>query len=63
VAVPTWLLRPVPYLHTIMTTSMRVSNAKARLELGWAPAVPTYREGIPLVVSANNATVATSGHE
>jgi hypothetical protein len=46
-----------------MTTSMRVSNAKARLELGWAPAVPTYREGIPLVVSANNATVATSGHE
>jgi nucleoside-diphosphate-sugar epimerase len=47
--VPTWLLRAIPYLHTIMTTSMRVSNAKARRELGWAPAVSTYREGIPLV--------------
>ena len=51
--VPGWLLRAIPYLHTIMTTSMRVSNAKARRELGWAPTVPTYREGIPLVVKAN----------
>lgn len=51
--VPTWMLRPVPYLHTIMTTSMRVSNAKARRELGWAPAIPTYREGIPLVAKAS----------
>jgi nucleoside-diphosphate-sugar epimerase len=51
--VPTWMLRPIPYLHAIMTTSMRVSNAKARRELGWAPAVPTYREGIPLVAKAN----------
>ena len=25
---------------------MRVSNAKARRELGWAPRVPTYREGV-----------------
>jgi nucleoside-diphosphate-sugar epimerase len=51
--VPTWLMRAIPYLHTIMTTSMRVSNAKAKRELGWAPAVSTYREGIPLVVKAN----------
>jgi nucleoside-diphosphate-sugar epimerase len=51
--VPTWMLRAVPYLHTIMTTSMRVSNAKARRELGWAPAVSTYREGIPLVAKAS----------
>jgi nucleoside-diphosphate-sugar epimerase len=50
--VPTWMLRPIPYLHTIMTTSMRVSNAKARRELGWAPAMSTYREGIPLVAKA-----------
>jgi nucleoside-diphosphate-sugar epimerase len=50
---PTWMLRPIPYLHTIMTTSMRVSNAKARRELGWAPAVSTYREGIPLVARAS----------
>jgi len=32
---------------------MRVSNAKARRELGWAPAVSTYREGIPLVAQAS----------
>ena len=48
-----WLLRAIPYLHTIMSTSMRVSNAKARRELGWAPAVSTYREGIPLVARAS----------
>jgi nucleoside-diphosphate-sugar epimerase len=51
--VPSWMLRPIPYLHTILTTSMRVSNAKARRELGWAPAVSTYREGIPLVARAS----------
>jgi nucleoside-diphosphate-sugar epimerase len=51
--VPTWMLRAIPYLHTIMTTSMRVSNAKARRELGWAPAVSTYREGVPLVAKAS----------
>jgi nucleoside-diphosphate-sugar epimerase len=51
--VPTWTLRAIPYLHTIMTTSIRVSNAKARRELGWAPAVPTYRQGIPLMVKGS----------
>lgn len=51
--VPTWTLRPIPYLHALMTTSMRVSNVKARRELGWAPAVPTYRQGIPLVAKAS----------
>jgi len=54
--VPTWILRAIPYLHTIMTTSMRVSNAKAKRELGWAPAAPTYRDGIALV-----AKVPTGG--
>jgi nucleoside-diphosphate-sugar epimerase len=51
--VPTWLFRAIPYLHTIMSTSMRVSNAKAKRELGWAPAVPTYREGIRLIANAS----------
>ena len=51
--VPSWMLRPIPYLHTIMTTSMRVSNDKAKRELGWVPAVATYREGVPLMVRAN----------
>ena len=53
--VPTWLLRAVPFVHTLMTTSMRVSNAKAKRELGWAPTVPTYREGIPLMLAGNRS--------
>lgn len=55
--IPNWMLRAIPYLHTIMTTSMRVSNAKAKGELGWAPAVPTYRAGIPLVATAGTTHV------
>jgi nucleoside-diphosphate-sugar epimerase len=51
--VPTWLLRAIPYVYALMTTSMRVSNGKAKRELGWAPAVPTYREGIPLVIQTS----------
>ncbi|MFG3601631.1 NAD-dependent epimerase/dehydratase family protein [Micromonospora chersina] len=52
--VPSWMLRPIPYAHAMMTTSMRVSNAKAKRELGWAPGVPTYREGIPLLARATS---------
>ncbi|MFG2110879.1 NAD-dependent epimerase/dehydratase family protein [Micromonospora chersina] len=52
--VPSWMLRPIPYAHAMMTTSMRVSNAKAKRELGWAPGVPTYRDGIPLIARATS---------
>jgi nucleoside-diphosphate-sugar epimerase len=47
-ALPTWLLRIVaPYVALAMAeTSMRVSNAKAKSELGWTPSMPTYRDGI-----------------
>jgi nucleoside-diphosphate-sugar epimerase len=51
--VPTRMLHAIPYLHTLMTTSMRVSNAKARRELGWSPAVSTYRQGLPLVAKTS----------
>lgn len=51
---PTWTLRAIPYLHTLMTTSMRVSNAKAGRELGWTPTVSSYQEGIPLVAAASH---------
>jgi nucleoside-diphosphate-sugar epimerase len=50
---PSWMFRAIPYFHTILTTSMRVSNAKAKRELGWAPAVPTYRDGIRLIANAS----------
>jgi nucleoside-diphosphate-sugar epimerase len=50
---PPWMLRAIPPVHTIVTTSMHVSNAKAKRELGWAPAVPTYRDGIRLVAKTS----------
>jgi nucleoside-diphosphate-sugar epimerase len=51
--IPAWLLRAIPYVYALMTTSMRVSNAKAKRELDWAPTVSTYREGIALVTKAS----------
>lgn len=45
-ALPRWLLRPTPVLHAIMTGSYRLSNAKAKAELGWTPSYPTFRHGI-----------------
>ena len=41
-----------------MTSLRGASNAKARRELGFAPAYPTYREGFPAVFGA---AVAKSG--
>lgn len=44
---PDWLIRAAaPYVGAMLATSMRVSNAKAREELGWEPAYPTYRSGL-----------------
>jgi nucleoside-diphosphate-sugar epimerase len=47
-AVPAWWLRRVaPFAGTIVTsTSMRLSNARARDELGWAPAFGSYVDGL-----------------
>ncbi|MGY1641755.1 NAD-dependent epimerase/dehydratase family protein [Geodermatophilus sp. SYSU D00703] len=46
-SVPVWLLRLLaPYLAAcVVDTSMRVSNARARAELGWSPRYPTVTEG------------------
>jgi nucleoside-diphosphate-sugar epimerase len=48
---PRWVLRLVaPYVTSFaFDTSMRVSNAKAKHELGWSPKYPTYQEGIAAV--------------
>jgi len=35
--VPLWLLRATPLAHTLFSTDLRLSNAKAKAELGWAP--------------------------
>ncbi|MEU7831946.1 MULTISPECIES: NAD(P)-dependent oxidoreductase [unclassified Nonomuraea] len=45
--VPGWLLRPTPYIHAFMTgVRIRLSSDRAKRELGWIPAYPTYRTGL-----------------
>ena len=44
--VPLWLMRPMTYAHTVMSSTLRVSSAKAERELGWTPAYPSCREGL-----------------
>jgi nucleoside-diphosphate-sugar epimerase len=44
---PRWVLRLVaPYLAYMMTSTLRVSNARAKHELAWIPSTPTYRDGV-----------------
>lgn len=45
---PQWLLdRAAPYGGSVLgRVSMRVSNAKARSHLAWAPRYPSYEEGV-----------------
>jgi len=51
-AVPLWLVRPMGYAHTMMTTNLRVSTDKAERELGWMPAYPSSRDGIAALRAA-----------
>ena len=55
--VPRLLMRVIaPYVASFAVgTSMRVSNAKARSELGWEPRFKTYRDGIAAMVAATPA--------
>jgi nucleoside-diphosphate-sugar epimerase len=50
---PRWLFRlAAPYVASFaVDTSMRVSNARAKAELGWRPAFPTYRDGLRAAVT------------
>jgi len=51
-AVPRWALRLAPYACAPMTSTLRVSDDKARRELGWSPSYPTYRQGIEKVTGS-----------
>lgn len=44
--VPLWVLKPAPLAHTIMGTDLRLSNAKAGRELGWAPTYANCAAGV-----------------
>jgi nucleoside-diphosphate-sugar epimerase len=58
-----WLLRLfAPYVASfVVGASMRVSNAKAKAELGWRPRFPTYNEGIRAMASPAPAGRAAGG--
>ncbi|WP_049558381.1 NAD-dependent epimerase/dehydratase family protein [Nonomuraea sp. SBT364] len=45
--VPSLLLRPAPYMYALMAgTRIRLSNDKAKRELGWRPEYPSCRAGL-----------------
>ena len=41
-----------PQARRFYGESKRVSNARAKGELGWRPAYPTYREGLKAIFEA-----------
>jgi nucleoside-diphosphate-sugar epimerase len=40
-----------PYMARLLTVQLALSNADARRDLGWAPAFPSYREGLRQTVA------------
>jgi nucleoside-diphosphate-sugar epimerase len=42
-----------PAAQRFYAESKRVSNARAKAELGWRPAYPTYREGLAAILAAD----------
>lgn len=57
--VPRWLMRLIaPYVAQLIGASIRVSNAKAKTELGWQPRFHTFREGIAAMVSGADEDAA-----
>jgi nucleoside-diphosphate-sugar epimerase len=49
---PSWMFRSLGYIGVAMTSVVRVSNEKARTELGWAPTAATYHQGLPRLARA-----------
>jgi nucleoside-diphosphate-sugar epimerase len=45
-ALPAWMLSPLRLLAAMLKTDMRLSNAKARADLGWAPRFPSMADGL-----------------
>jgi nucleoside-diphosphate-sugar epimerase len=47
IAVPSWLPRLIaPYMARMVALRLPLSNAKAKADLGWKPAFPTFRDGL-----------------
>ncbi|MEO6340377.1 MAG: SDR family oxidoreductase [Caulobacteraceae bacterium] len=45
-----------PAARRFYAESKRVSNARAKAELGWRPAYPSYREGLAAILAGEQAT-------
>jgi nucleoside-diphosphate-sugar epimerase len=58
--IPRWLARLVAgeAIATMMTEIRGASNAKAKRELGWTPAYPTWREGFAESLRSNSRATA-----
>jgi 2-alkyl-3-oxoalkanoate reductase len=58
--IPRWLARLVAgeAIATMMTEIRGASNAKAKRELGWTPAYPTWREGFAESLRGNSRATA-----
>lgn len=50
--VPDWVFRATPYARALQRSSIPMSNARARAQLGWAPAAPTIEQGLALAAAA-----------
>ncbi len=61
--VPAWAARLVAgeVAVSMMTKIRGSSNAKARAELGWSPAYPSWRQGFPAAVAAGAGAGAGAG--
>ena len=55
-AVPAWMLSPLRLLSAMLKTDLRLSNAKARDELGWTPRYPTVPDGLAAMVGPASRT-------
>ncbi|HEY6747660.1 MAG TPA: NAD(P)-dependent oxidoreductase [Mycobacteriales bacterium] len=55
--VPAWLARPLlgDQGMVMMTTARGMSNAKAKRELGWTPAYPSWRDGFRTLAGSDDA--------
>jgi nucleoside-diphosphate-sugar epimerase len=43
-----WVLRVAPYASAAINSAIRLSNRRAKEELGWMLTAPNYREGLRL---------------
>ncbi|GAA2768101.1 hypothetical protein GCM10010103_71430 [Streptomyces paradoxus] len=52
--VPLWLLKLMSYAHTVMSSRLRMSCAKAERELGWTPRCASSHEGLAAMRPASH---------